>query len=218
MDSGPNKIVEAMTGRLIPPACREEVFGDMRQRHRSLSRYLLECAHTIPCVIYSRICRTTDPLVAVAEGFSMLTAFVVAAGWLDPAAVVEQGGLLRLAIPPLIFLAAVILADAYADPKKNWPLRPLFGPLLGFTLAYIVQSVLDNWALRASVFAWGCATSAVLLSTLRLTFPPFPDRPQAANAPAFWQKLELSPSSLSLKSVLLPGAILLLVLLYLLQN
>ena len=218
MDSGPSKIVEAIVGRLIPPACREEVLGDMRQRHQSSASYLLEGAHTIPCVIYSRICRTTDALVAVAEGFSMLTAFVVAAGWLDPAAIVEPGGLVRLAIPPSIFLAAVILADAYADPKKRWPLRPLFGPLLGFTVAYIVQPMLDNWALRGAVFAWGCAISVILLSTLRLTFPPLPDRPQAANTPAFWQKLELSPSSFGLKSVLLPGAILLVAILYLLQN
>ena len=218
MDSGPNKIVEAIVGRLIPPACREEILGDMRQRHQSSVSYLLEGAHTIPCIIYSRICRTTDALVAVAEGFSMLTAFVVAAGWLDPAAIVEQGGLVRFAIPPLIFLVAVILADAYADPKKRWPLRPLFGPLLGFTLAYIAQSVMDNWALQSSLFAWGCAISVVLLSTLRLTFPPLPDRPQAANAPAFWQKLELSPSSIKLESVLLPGAILVVVILYLLQR
>jgi hypothetical protein len=136
--------------------------------------------------------------------------------WVDHALLLNQQGFTRLAIPTAILLAAIILADAYSNPKKRWPLKPLFGPILGFALAYLVQ--LSPWALPAPVLAWGGGISVLLVSTLRLTFPPVTDRPQAANAPAYWQKLELLPLSPGLKSGLLPCAILLAVILYLLKK
>lgn len=217
MESGPSKISEAVAGWLVPPACREEVLGDLRERHRNPARYLLEAAHTIPSVIYSRILRTTDAVVALTEAVSMYTAFVTAAWWLDRAGLFGEGGFARLSIPPAIFLAATILADAYSNPKRRWPLKPLFGPILGFALAYAVQSVFTQWALPAPVLAWGSGMSVLLVSTLRLTFPPITDRPQAINVPAFWSKLELAPLSRGVKSALLP-VILLVVILYLLEK
>ena len=216
MESGPSKISEAAAVWLVPPACREEVLGDMRERYQGPARYLLEAAHVIPCVIYSRICRTTDAVVALMEAVSMYTAFLMVAWGLDRAMLLDARNFARFAIPPANFLAATILADAYSNPQRRWQLKPLFGPTLGFALAYVVQSMLNQWALAASVFAWGSGTSFLLVSTLRLTFPPITDRPQAANAPAFWQKLELAPPSLGLKIALLPCGILLAVILYLL--
>jgi hypothetical protein len=218
MESGPSKISEAIAGWLIPPACREEVLGDMRERRQRSGPYLLEAAQLIPCVIYSRICRTTDAVVALAEAVSMYTAFVMAAWWLDRAALLDERGFVRLAIPPAIFLAATILADAYSNPKRRWRLKPLFGPMLGFALAYAVQPVLEQWALPASVLAWGSGISLLLVSTLRLAFPPIADQPRAANAPAFWQKLEFAPLPFWLKGALFPTAIMLVVILYLLKK
>ncbi len=218
MESSPSKISEALAGWLIPSACREEVLGDMREQHQSSAQYLLHAVHTIPCVIYSRICRTTDAVVALTEAISMYTAFVMAAWWLDRAVLLDERGFARLAIPPAIFLAGTILADAYSNPQRRWPLKPLFGPTLGFALAYIVQFMLNQWALPTPVLAWGSGMSLLLVTTLRLTFPPIADRPQAANVPAFWQKLDLTPLSLGSKSALLPCTILLAVILYLLKR
>lgn len=216
MESGPSKISEVIAGWLIPPACREEILGDMRERYRSGAAYLLDAAHVIPSVIYSRIRRTTDAVMALMQAASMYTAFVVAARGLDGALLADKRGFARLAIPAVIVLATTILADAYSNPRRRWPLRPLFAATLGFALAYSAQPMLNQWALPASVFAWGSGTSLLLVSTLRLTFPPITDRPQAANTPAFWQKLELTPLSLGPKSALLPCGILLAVILYLL--
>jgi hypothetical protein len=218
VEPGPSQVIEAVAGWLVPPACREEVLGDMREQHRSSARYLLHAAHTIPCVIYSRICRTTDAVVMLTEAASMYTSFVMAAWWLGRAMLLSESGFVRLAIPPAIFLAATILADVYSNPKRRWRLKPLFGPMLGFGLVYIVQSVLSPWALPASVLAWGSGMSLLLLSALRLTFPPVIDRPQAANAPAFWQKLEFAPLPFWLKGALFPVVIVLAVILYLLEK
>jgi hypothetical protein len=215
VESRPSKIVEAFVYWLLPPACREEVLGDMRERNQSSAQYLVEATCTVPSVIYSRIRRTTDAVLTLMLAVSMYTTFVMSALWLDPKLLFRDYGYARLAIPPAIFLVAIILADAYSDPKKRWPLKPLFGPALGLALAYVV-GLNHQWALPAPVLAWGGVASLLLASTLRLTFPPVTERPQTAKIPAFWQKLELSPPSFSLKLALLPCAVLLAIILYLL--
>ena len=216
MESGPSKVAETIVGYLLPPACREEILGDMRERHRSGLGYFAEALQVIPLVIYSRIRRTTDAVVALMEVASMYTAFVVVANWVDPTLISADSGLARLAIPSAVVLAVMSLADAYSDPQRRWPLKPLFAPTLGFAVAYIEQSIYVQWSLPASVFAWGSGTGLIFVSTLRVAFPPVTDRRQAANAPAFWQKLNLAPLSLSRKSALVPCAILLAAILYLL--
>lgn len=215
MESGPSKIAEALVYWLLPPACREEVLGDMRERNQSSAQYLIEATCTVPSVIYSRVRRTTDAVLALMEAVSLYTAFVMSAWWLDHELLFREYGFARLAVPPAIFLAAIILADAYSDPKRRWSLKPLFGPILGFALTYAVE-LNHRWALPVSVLAWGGALSVLIVSTLRLTFPPATERPQAAKIPTFWQKLEPSLPSFSLKSALLPCAVLLAIILYLL--
>jgi hypothetical protein len=61
MESGPSQIVEALVYWLLPPTCREEVLGDMRERHQNSIQFLVEAISTVPHVIYGRIRRTTDP-------------------------------------------------------------------------------------------------------------------------------------------------------------
>jgi hypothetical protein len=213
MESGPSKVAEICAGFLIPTACREEIVGDLRERYQSPARYFLEAAHIIPCVIYSRIRRTTDAVVALTEAASMYTAFAMSAWWLDRAVLFDEGGFVRLAIPPAIFLAAAILTDAYSDSKKRWRLKPLFGPMLGFALAYCAQTVFKQWGLPASVFAWGSGIGLVLISAFRLMFPPVADQPLPVDAPAFWQKLEFAPLPHWLRGALFPVAIVLVVIL-----
>jgi hypothetical protein len=214
MESGPPKIIEVVVGWLIPPACREEVLGDLRERSGNPARYLMEAAHTVPCVIYSRIRRTTDAVVALMEAVSMYTAFVMAAGWLDRRLLFDQSGFLRLAIPPMVALAVLMLADAYSNPRRLWPLKPIFGVILAIGAALACEAWLDRWSLPGSVLAWGSGMSALLISTLRLIFPPITERPQAAHAPAFWQKLELSPLAVRIKDPIVPVAIVLVLILY----
>jgi hypothetical protein len=215
MESGPSRIAEALVYWLLPPACREEVLGDMRERNQSSAQYLVEATCTVPSVIYSRIRRTTDAVLTLMAAVSMYTAFAMSAWWLDPGLLFREYGLARVAIPPAIILVAIVLADAYSDPKKRSPLKPLFGPILGLALTCAAELNLQ-WALPASVLAWGGALSVLLVSTLRLIFPPVTERPQAAKIPASWQKLELLPSSFIHKGALLPCAALLAIILYLL--
>ena len=214
MESGPPKIAEALFGWLVPPACREEVLGDMRERNQSSAKYLVEATCTIPCVIYSRI-RRTDAVLTLMEAVSTYTAFVASARWLAPQLLLSEYGFARLAIPAAIIVVAIILADAYSDPKKRSPLKPIFGPALGLILSFAVE-LNHSLSIEASVLAWGGALSVLLVSTLRLIFSPVADRPQVVNMPAFWRKLELLPPQFSLRSALLPCALLLVIVLWLL--
>ncbi len=60
--------------------------------------------------------------------------------------------------------------------------------------------------------------STLLASTIRLMFPPITDRPQVANIPAFWQKLELSPLALRIKDAIVPALLLLVLIFYLMRR
>jgi hypothetical protein len=217
MESGPSKIAEALVYWLLPPACREEILGDMRERNQSSTAYLIEAVCTVPLVIYSRILRTTDAVLASMEAVSMYTAFVMSAWWLDRELLFREYGYARLALPMAIFMAAILLADAYSDPKKRSPLKPLFGPTLGFALTFALE-LIPKGALPVAVLSWGGALSVLIVSTLRLGFPPATEQLQAAKIPAFWQKLELSLPSLSLNGALLLCAVLLAILLHLLYQ
>jgi hypothetical protein len=214
MESCPSKIAETLVHWLLPPACREEVLGDMRERSQGTGQLLIETMHTVPSVIYSRVRRTTDAILALMEAVSLYTAFVMSAWWLNRELIFRENGFARLAAPPVIFLATIILADVYGDPKKRSPLRAMFGPSLGFALSYAIE-LNRAWTLPIPVLAWGGALGALIISTLRVIYPPFSEAPQTAKIPAFWQKLELLPPSFSLKAALVPCVILLAIILYL---
>jgi hypothetical protein len=140
---------------------------------------------------------------------------VMTSWWLNQELLFREYGFLRLAVPPVIILAGIIIADAYVDAKKGWPRKALFGPILGFALVSALE-LNHRWALPVPVLAWGGAFSLLIVSTLRLTFPPVSERPQIVKIPTFWQKLELLPPSFSLRTALLPCVVLLAIILYLL--
>lgn len=193
MATRPPTIIVRVIGWLIPPSCREEVLGDVQEVSASPAEFLLQAAKAIPFVIFSRIRRTSDTVIRFMEGMALYTSFVLAAGWLDRGLLNDSFGFLRLAVPSVSALATLMFADAYADPRKRSPLRPLFGPILGLAVAVIMQPALGEWALPETILFYGGAVGVVLISTLRLIFPPIADRPQLARIPALWQKLELAP-------------------------
>ncbi len=190
VESGPSEVIVRLVGRLIPPASREEVSGDMRERCGSTYEFLGEASHVVPYVIVSRVRRTSDPLLLLMEGVMAFTAFFTAAWWLERRILYSDWGLIWLAIPVAVVLLTMMIADAYSDPKRRWAMRPLVGPLLGMGLALGVDAALGQWALPRAVMAWGGGMGMLLVSTMRMMFPPAADQLQAAKIPAFWLKLE----------------------------
>ena len=194
MTPSPPRLLELIVGILIPPASREHVLGDLHERFESTPRYILDAIHTIPLVILSRIRRTADPQVLLMEAFALYTSFVLAA-WRSAGIEFfeDQSGYLRLAAPAAITLLALVLIDAYADPRKRSPLRPILSAALAIALAFLSQTILAAGDPALAIPRWilipGAAMALLLLSTLRMLFPPIADLPQTAGLPAFWQKL-----------------------------
>jgi hypothetical protein len=107
---------EAIVAMLIPPACREEVLGDLHERNTSSARFLMDAIRTVPLVVVSRIRRTSDPRLLVLHAIGLYFAFCMAA-WFE-------AGSWRLAIPSAAGLAALVLEDAYAGRESRvWWVR-----------------------------------------------------------------------------------------------
>lgn len=192
MYSGPSKAAEAIVAVFVPPACREEVLGDLHERYSSRLQYGLDALRTVPLVIISRIRRTADPQVLLIQAFALYLSFVGAA-WLEDGALLrEQWGLLRLAVPAGMAMLGLILEDTYANPGPRSPLKLVRGPVVGLGLALVSQGIFwagnPELAVPGWITLYGCAASLLLSSAIRVLFPPVTDQLQGANAPALWLK------------------------------
>jgi preprotein translocase subunit Sec61beta len=199
MKSGPSKAIpskamEVPIGILIPPACREEVLGDLYERYAGPLHYILDALRAVPLVIASRIRRTTDPAMFLMEALALYLSFLVGAWYIDRALLAEQWGLWRLAIPVGLALTVMVLRDAYARPgiRSRW--EAVLRPVLGVGCALLV---LMSWrAVPLWIVLWGGALSILLVSTLRMAFPPVADLPQGAGGLPFWQQYVTGPLGL----------------------
>ena len=192
MDPGPSTSAEAIVAILLPPACRDEVLGDLCERYRSPAQYGVEAACTVPLVILSRIRRTADPQVLLMHAFAWCVSFLGAARVTDGALLNAQWGPVRLAIPACVAVLTLMLEDAYArpGPRSAWQLTR--GPVLGLGFALLSQGMFrmsnSDLALPAWVTLYGCAAGLLLSSAVRLLFPPVLDQLKGAHVPADWLK------------------------------
>jgi hypothetical protein len=191
MATAPPKQIERVVALFIPPACREEVLGDLHERFQSTPYYIADAVTTIPFVILSRIIRTTDPVVFLMEAIVLLSSYLAAAFFQDQTLLKDALGLSRLALPAAVFLHVLILADAYADPRNRSPFKPILGPALGVAFAWLSQAVVAagsvDFVLPRSIMIAGSTLGLLLVSALRLLFAP------ALNVPAHWQKQQIVP-------------------------
>jgi hypothetical protein len=198
MGSRPSKAAEAIVAVLVPPACREEVLGDLHERYRSPCQYAADALSTVPLVILSRVRRTADPQVLLMQAFALYVSFLGAAWFKNPALLNQRWGLLRLAIPAGIAMLGLILEDAYANPAWRSPLRLVRGPALGLGLALVSQGMLwaanNDLAVPRWIAFYGCAMSLLLTSAVRMLFPPLTRHLQEVNAPALWLKQAGGPA------------------------
>jgi hypothetical protein len=200
-------VIEKSVGIFIPPACREEVLGDLRERNEGAQLFLYDALRTVPFVILSRVRRTTDSVVLLMEAFCCYVSYLAAAWVLSPAMVAKREGLLRLAIPGVIALVVLMLADAYANPRKKSMLRPVLAVALAFAAVFAVH--LARPLLPKAIMAIGSGMSMLFLLVLRMLFPPLADRPQLAQGPAFWQKQEIVAAGVLKATAAIAGILLL---------
>ncbi len=190
MRSGPSKAAEAIVAIFVPPACREQVLGDLHERYRSPIQYGWEAFITVPLVILSRIRRTADPPLVLLQAIALYASFLGAA-WLQGGALLwEASGPLRLAVPAAMALLGLMLDDVYADPGRTRNIAQ--APAVAIAFAAASQGMLLASKSELAVPIWttvyGCAIGLILSSVVRILFPPVSSQLQGANAPAAWLK------------------------------
>jgi hypothetical protein len=189
---GPTRSAEAIVAILLPPACREEVLGDLHERYRSPLQFAWDVLWTIPMVIVSRIRRTADPQITLLQALGLSVAFLGSAWFKDSALLREPWGLLRTAIPAAMSLLGLLLEDAWADPRRSTARSPARGPLVAACFAILSEGVLAVTNPRLTVSLWvlinGCAMGLLLMTSIRLLFPPPEGQLRGVNAPAAWLK------------------------------
>jgi hypothetical protein len=161
--------METVVRWLIPPACREEVLGDLHERYECPRQYLIEAVRTVPLVILSRIRRTTDRGLLLLEALALFLALVTAARLLAGASfLTDHQGYLKLAVLVVMALLALVLVDAYAP--QDW--RMILGPIAGLC-AMLAQFGNPELALPSfRMILLGSLAGMLLVGALRLIFGP----------------------------------------------
>jgi hypothetical protein len=114
METRPPALAEAVVGRLIPPACREHVLGDLRERYTTLPRYVVDVLAVVPMVVASQIRRTFDGTLFALEVWMLGMALLGRPIRYGSANGVDD---VATAIPIAIMLVVLILCDAYAPVR-----------------------------------------------------------------------------------------------------
>jgi hypothetical protein len=186
MEARPHPLVEAFIGRLLPPACREHVLGDLHERYVSASQYVHDAVRTIPFAIWGQIRRTSSAPLAIAEVGVVYVAFLSTLGMFDPGGLSNSSAPLRTAIPAFAALAAVVLRDAWVGrgPRANALIA--VDAVRGIACAALTQALLvgvgSPLALRLDVLLAGCAMSLMLLSGVRIALSSINHRAPIAHA------------------------------------
>ncbi len=174
----PPRWAEAMLTLLVPPACREEVMGDLHERCTGAAAYLRDALITVPMVIAGRIRRTTPPRMALMEACILYVSYVGAARYVAPALLEGEWGLMRAAVLAASALVGILLADAYSFSHKSPGWTALRGPLWGMALAWLVHTALaathSVLQLPGWMLIYGSAAAVPWLAAVRVLLPPLP--------------------------------------------
>jgi hypothetical protein len=79
MEAGPPKVIEAVVRTLVPPASREHVLGDLRERYVSPGRYVIDALHR--CGLHTPLPRFLDDVLAYLAAHRDAASFLKPESW-----------------------------------------------------------------------------------------------------------------------------------------
>ena len=179
MRSEPPKSLERVVGLLLPPACREEVLGDLYEKCETPRQYVSTAARVAPSVILSRIRRTSDAQTLVMGAMLLYMSFLGAAWFTDKNLLNDQRMFWRLAMPVVIALVFLMLDDAWTSARTHSPVRLVRGAALGRGVGCVFVA---GWMpLRAILLGFGAGL--LMISGVRILFPAETAKLQSAGGP-----------------------------------
>jgi hypothetical protein len=150
MEASSSALIEAIVGRLIPPAAREHVLGDLRERSRSTLQLVSDALRTVPWVILSQMRRASDHLLVLMQAYTL---FLVLRPQRFTSAAADQ--IWRLAIPIAAALLVLAFRDAYrpmavrvAESPASREIGSAFDQALSRALVDAALATLAVWAAR----------------------------------------------------------------------
>lgn len=174
MRTHPPQFVEDLVGCLLPPACREEVLGDLFESCRNPVEYGLNALAVIPRVICSQIRRNTDSWIFLLTGCALAYSFIAGSRGLSPGL---AHPLLRLAIPLIPALLSLLLCNGFAPTEERRLHAVTFDIVVSMAAAAVTQLFLfvllqGGLMLPGWVPSEGTALSWLAVIVLRAIFPP----------------------------------------------
>ena len=173
----PPEIAEDFIGWFLPPACREEVLGDLYERYVNAAQYAASALTVTPRVIVSQIRRNTDAVIFLLTACAIAYSFVD--GWADlpiRTDLTDAATLLKVSIPTVAALLALLVRNGYADPESRRQRAITLDIAIAMGTAGLTQLVLLALHPDLMLLRWcpsqGTASAWLFTIVLRAIFPP----------------------------------------------
>jgi hypothetical protein len=148
----PPKFLESLVRRLLPPAVREQVLGDLQERYQSPLGYIADAASVVPAAIFGQLRRSTLIPFRVLEALIIYTS--IFAGARVPFEFDRAPDPSQMVLLTMVALAGLVWHDIYyvrppeleviTELKRDFPwlkwipLRPLRELYTAMFLPYLV--------------------------------------------------------------------------------
>jgi hypothetical protein len=189
MPAGPSKALEAIAALFVPPACREEVLGDLHEKYSSPAQYFALALRTVPFVIVSRIRRTNDGLALLTEALLLYGSYLAAAWYTDRALLAGQWAPLRPAMPAAIAVCFFAVEHAWRRTPERSPRQIALSVTRGTGFAFLCMTTTLPLALNL----WGSSVGLLLVSAARMLMHRGMDLRHAAPGPAMGSEPAVLP-------------------------
>jgi hypothetical protein len=196
------RLVENLLYLLLPPDCREHVLGDLQERCTSTKSYLMDALSVLGPVIISRIRRTTDFQVFLMEALTIYVCLATAAWYLgEQSFLYSDAGFVRLVLPTSVAVIALLFCNAYSDLNRRSLNTAILQSAGSLSLATLGQALIfdahADLAVPFRILLYGSFFSCLLISPLRILFPPTQRRPKfvTSNPPRPFQRRPLGPTA-----------------------
>jgi len=185
----PPKFLESVVRRLLPPAVREQVLGDLHERYESPLRYIADAASVVPAAIFSQLRRSTPIPFRLLE--ALIIYISIFAGARVPFEFDRPPDSSQMALLTMVALAGLVWHDIYyvrppeleviTELKRDFPwlkwipLRPvrelytaMFLPCLVLDIVGLLgPSVRALLNLPRGMHLLGLIIASILISSLR---------------------------------------------------
>ena len=174
MNTALSRSAEDFVASFLPPACREEVLGDLWESCKSPADYLASALSVIPRVIFSQIRRNTNSWVFLLTSCAIVFSFIAGSAGFSPDL---AHPLLRLAIPIIPALLSLLICNGFAPIEERRLHAITFDIVIAMSVAAITQLILLATLQKSlMVPGWwpseGNALSWLSILVLRAIFPP----------------------------------------------